>query len=661
MSEADEAQDAFAALPERLRQWIDQGALTEAGAELEQLLRQGEDGPRWFARGELALRQGEPSVALLAYERALLMNPASALTHARLGRLLLGEKAFDAALRHFEAARAFAPEVPAHTLALIELYLLLGDRTQAMTYSKEALSLDSGSAEAFALLGRTLWLYGRWPEAQAALLQSRELEPGGELAAVALLQLALRRQDHAQALALLLDWPAGADSAEALYLQACCQYWQGDHPAARALWYAALEQGSDSALLQLTIAAPLVSLDQDSAVNWQALVEQGLELLAEQPLALDQPILWPLPARLPAIGVELLRCLGQRFQTLIPVAERSLAAGQTAFRVGLICSNLADPALSDWALQWLGLQAHDGLSRLLFYLFPGEIPPAFAPWAEQCFQVPDHGEALARLLRDFALDALLYLDLDLSLYYLALCAPAPLQLLLPTWPGESGLASLPAAQARLELEAPPLLALAHAQPSTREAWSLPMLGNLYLCPLPPQNWLPDFDPTIRAILAADRKAFVIGLQQSGTALHTRVMQRQAESLGERAHRVKWLDVPAERLPELISLVDLVVEPADDGHPWAGFQALSLGVPVLSAPGGRSRPWLARLGLNELMPELADLAARAVDLLTDRGQRAMLRERLLAGRERLLDQADVVSRLESGLYKEMTRLSHDHHP
>ena len=169
-----------------------------------------------------------------------------------------------------------------------------------------------------------------------------------------------------------------------------------------------------------------------------------------------------------------------------------------------------------------------------------------------------------------------------------------------------------------------------------------------------ESILPEFDAELGSWLEANRKLFVLGPQLAGSALHTRVMQRQAESLGEAARRIKWLEVADARWPELLGLADLVYEPVA-GAAWACFQALAAGVPVISDVAGSGQHWLKRMGLDE------DLKAGLLngEILGDRARHAMLKERLQAGRPALLDQADVVSRLEAGLYTEMTRLSHDH--
>lgn len=681
MSERDESAGV-----ERVEQLIAQGALADARETLDALLaREPDDWRLWRLSAGLAERQHLDEQALLDYERALSLDPREAGLHAALAQVLLRLGAYEAGLEHLDAARAFAPDDPAHTLVLIEYYLLRGERAQAMSYLKEALGQDPSAPRVFALLGQALWYFGRWPEARAALLQSIELDPG-EVARTALLRMALARGEHALALPLLLE---PAHEAEGLYWQGWGHYWQGDLAQAREFWRAALLSApAGPALLSLSLAAPLVSQTSEERRNWAGLIRQALPLLEGVRLEALQPQ-WPLAAAMPEDAPALLSEIGDLFARSLDALAQAVevdeaeskqpevpAAEQLApYRVGLIASDLGRPELQDWLEQFLRLSAHKDLDWQLFYLHPGELPAALQPWAARFVQLPDHGEALVRMLADFGLAALLYLDLGASLYYAALRAPVPLQVLLPTWGETSGLRSLQAVasgpqtqpgpwrEPGWDLPAEPLLALPRSGEASRADWELPRLGHLYLCPVTPEAWLPEFDTVLAELLNLDRKAFVLGLKLPGSSLHTRVMQRHEQSLGDRAHRMRWLELAPERLPALIGVVDLLLEPTEAGAPWACFWALTQGVPALGCPGQslRSRlsaTWRAELDLPELsVATPAELAARAVHLVTDRTARAMLKERLLAGRERLCDQRGRVAALEARLCAELRHQSH----
>ncbi|PKL76574.1 MAG: hypothetical protein CVV27_09605, partial [Candidatus Melainabacteria bacterium HGW-Melainabacteria-1] len=217
----------------RIRHLLAQGAWQVAEAELSDALAQHPTDPElWPLQADLDLKLGRPDHAILALQQALNLTPQSAVLHSRIGRLLLEQAQPQQALHHFEAARAFAPADPGPTLALIELSLLLGERGQAMLYLREALNLSPDSALAYALLGRALELYGRWPEARDAMRQSLELDPHDESVRSHLIARALMHQDDALALHLSLTEPQQAD-APGLYWRGCCHYWQGDLPEAR--------------------------------------------------------------------------------------------------------------------------------------------------------------------------------------------------------------------------------------------------------------------------------------------------------------------------------------------------------------------------------------------------------------------------------------------
>lgn len=653
---------------EAIRQMLSQGALEAAGEALSELAETADKSWEvWQLHGDLASRQHRHDEARLAFEQALALNPQAASLHSRLGRLLLDDLALTGALKHFEAARAYDPDALEPTLDLIELALLMGERQQAMVYLKDAMAqlqhLDQHQtqsrtlgARSFALLGQSLWLFGRWPDARAALYQALELDPHCEVAILTLLRLALRRDDQAELSRLLnLLNPDSSNSVQVLYAAGCSQYAQGDLPQARRYWRSAADQGSLAALLQLTLAGPLVSQSGDERRNWQALTLEGARLLEPESLAVVAGLTleWPLLPQDPECGPELLACLSQSLHRVVPLLETHGAQPRptetAGRRIGLLTSSLESPERLDWVLALFTESSQTTIDWQLFYLQPGELPAELAPWATRCFQVPDHGEALCRLLQDFDLQSLIYLDLEASLYYTALRRPVGHQFLAPTWPDDPGLPTL-----SLLPESPVLGRAREPGLASRADWQLPRLGHLYLCPADPCGWLPEWDLTVRELLDQDRRAFILGLRRPGTALHTRVMQRHSESLGDRAHRVRWLDVAAERLPELISLVDLVLEPWESGAVWACFQALAQGVPVLTCPGNSRRSQLSaklleRMGLSDLVVrDTSALAGRAREWVTDRSGRVMLKERLWNARPRLLETASIIAALEAGL-------------
>lgn len=638
---------------ENIRQMLAQGALDAAEKALAEAP---EHSVVFQLRGDLALRQQRRDEARLAYEQALSLNPSAADIHSQLGRLFLEDSLLESALIHFEAARAYAPEAIHPSLDLIELSLLMGERQQALIYLQDLMPRIQAepefTARTFALLGQTLWLFGRWPEARAALLQALEVDLRCEDAALALLRLTLRRDDQAElqrTLSLFERLPL-SDQATQLYSEGCSAWAQGDLPQARYFWRTAAEQGSLAALLQLTLAGPLVSQSIEERQNWQCLTLEAAQLLELKSWVAGMTLEAPRLPYHPENGEALLACLGQALHKIVP--ELPDPSSVVTGRVGLICSDLNHPERLDWIVGLLSQSQSEQIDWQVLYLQPGELPHALQAWAESCFQVPDHGEALCSLIQGFELETLIYLDLDFCLYHTALRRPIKRQLLAPTWPEDPGLPQLTCLPdwALLVQAREPVLA-------SRADWSLPRLGHLYLCPTDPRDWLPEWDANLKELLDRDRKAFVLGLIKPGTALHTRVMQRHSQTLGDRAHRVRWLEVSPERLPDLISIVDLVIEPWEASAPWAIYQALSQAVPVVVCTGQSRRSrlslnWLKQLGLADLASPAGEQAARACEWVTDRSRRAMLKERLQYARARLLSQTSVVAALEAGLMQEL---------
>ena len=84
---------------------------------------------------------GEPDKAMEACRRAIEIEPLDPDAHILLGRLLqIGDPA--EALKHFEVARKSIPDVPSLLLAIGQVYLQIGDLSQARQTLQELLNLS---------------------------------------------------------------------------------------------------------------------------------------------------------------------------------------------------------------------------------------------------------------------------------------------------------------------------------------------------------------------------------------------------------------------------------------------------------------------------------------------------------------------------------------
>jgi len=657
---------------EQIQAYLQQGAQEMAWQTLQAALEaQPEAAELWYLQGQWYQRNADPATAVAAFEQALNLDPTLAVAHSALGLLCLRQQALKPACQHLEAARAFAPEQPEHTLNLLEAYLALGDLNQATLYLSEAFVLAPDSSRTFLLAAQLLAWIGQQSEAESAYWQSLELEPQQIQPYLELAKLLLRQQRYLQTQDLLLTahqnlktpYLRPAQAAELQRLWAQSLYWQGDWAQARTAWREALELDfSLLSLSQFCLGLPLIWQEPTELADWETLLEQGLAVLTQQSEATPDLIAnlnWPLRHLPPAWRHQVQPSLGAWLQTSMPPLKLTCAETPDC-QLGLVAADLNGPEIQD--LLSLLLNNQLGTMQLrVFYLQPSQLPDCFQTWSDQFQRLPAHGPALVKALLTADVQVLAYLSLAHELLFAALQQPAPCQLWLSHSDPDGETLGLAAVLKPLHspLPASPQLPV---KPLQRRDWQLPKLAHLYGIWLPPQFWLPELDALLLQILQQDRKAFIVGLQLPDSGLHTRLMQRHSQSLGELARRVRWLALdPAEQV-QVLSLLDLLLDLPEQPQAWLGFQALAQGVPVLSwqvPEQPLATHWLTALQLPEQVlgcPQ--DLAQRACEIVTKPNERAMLKAHLQTQSAHWPDPSAAAVALQNAIYTEWVRVQTD---
>ncbi len=662
-----------------IQRMINQGAWIAAQATISSALaNDASQHSSWSLQAELYQKQEQSLLALEALEVALSLAPQTADYHERLAVLYQQIGLMDSSLEHYQAARALQPSLQ-NTLNLSQALVQQGQRQQALVYTKEALVLDPENAQSYALLGQVMVLFGRFEVAQDAFQQSLSLQEDLSVSLL-LAKLLIRQGQFSLALVLLLHWQESSmqSSERLIYLKLLgqCFYWQADFPQARIYWQEALGLGFDLDVFFLaSLAGPLFFFNLSEQQNWNELFQASQTLYrdwAEQMplrLALCPPVIFPFAQRSQAR-----LAFGHHLRSID--SDPDLLGRDPAGLLGLVVSNLSDPEVLSSVWQWFSYAQEPERLRL-FYISPADLPSPLAAWAEQTFQAPVHSEALLDFVRGFKLSGLLFFDVQAELYALAARRGAALQVYAPLDAVSSGLIQMDyfltepdfPIEAELWTESPLQIEGVYLGQSqtfekkTRADWGLPRLGHLYLCPVSPDAWGLDFDSVIQAILAQDRKAFLLGLCLPDSSLDTYLSQRLKERLGERmSRRVRWLNLQKQDLPGLISVVDLMLEPPGARTAWAAYQALSQGVPVLAVRESmpsfqQAAHWLKTFSLERYIVPLDDLASSACRIVNSASERVMLVQHLSA-----LEPLDQVSQtrvqtIEKKLYQLMKM---DHH-
>ena len=191
------------------------------------------------------------------------------------------------------------------------------------------------------------------------------------------------------------------------------------------------------------------------------------------------------------------------------------------------------------------------------------------------------------------------------------------------------------------------------EPVRRADFALPETGALYFCPQRHAKFHPDFDQILGEILRRDITGQVVILRQtrrrSGEALRARLARSLGETLSKRV-----LFVPTQKPPDyyrLLSLMDVVLDTPVYSASLTGYDALGLGVPIVTLPGAQmvqryAHGLYTQMGVSNLIAsDLHEYVELAVRLGRDDDFRRSTREEILNRCDCLFEAGTVVPEYE----------------
>lgn len=169
----------------------------------------------------------------------------------------------------------------------------------------------------------------------------------------------------------------------------------------------------------------------------------------------------------------------------------------------------------------------------------------------------------------------------------------------------------------------------------RSDYGLPESGHLYLCPHLMFKLHPDFDAILAQILEQDPEGLVVLLARPETPVfRQRLLQRLQAQYATLMPRI-WF-MPRMEYPDflgLLQLADVMLDPFYFGGGTTSFEALGLGVPIVTWPGERlhgriTAAYYRKMGLHEcIAQDPADYVRRVLRLGTDARWNQELRQAL----------------------------------
>ncbi len=190
------------------------------------------------------------------------------------------------------------------------------------------------------------------------------------------------------------------------------------------------------------------------------------------------------------------------------------------------------------------------------------------------------------------------------------------------------------------------------KPRKRAHFRLPDDAHLYACPQMLFKFHPDFDLALAGILHGDPKAIVVTLEAKYPEWKQLLEDRWRRVMPDVANRIRFLPkMPREDFLELLACSDVMLDPFPFGGGHTSYEALALGLPVVTLPGRFLRGRLTH-AMYEQMEYRNLLASSAEDYIqialrlgTDKGENQQARAAIVETSSALFDDQPIVRELE----------------
>jgi len=197
-----------------------------------------------------------------------------------------------------------------------------------------------------------------------------------------------------------------------------------------------------------------------------------------------------------------------------------------------------------------------------------------------------------------------------------------------------------------------------AERPERSEYGLPEVGNLYICPHLLFKLHPDFDQTIADILRLDPEGLLVfQARPDNPFLHQELVKRFEKAFPELMTRI-WFLPKMDKTDYwgLMQIADVMLDPFYFGGGTTSYEALGLGLPIITWPGERlpgrvTYAYYQKLGVLDCVAyNPQDYAQKAVQIATEPHLNAELRARIKAAHSQLFENHQAVAELAQCLIK-----------
>lgn len=650
-----------------------------------------------LALGKLFHEFGQLEFALNYYHQALKLDPTLAAAWHQLGRLFHQLERYEQAEEAYQQALKVDPELASAWNSLGLLYFFLKETSRSREHLQKAIQLKSQEATYYFNLGMSCLLDPvDLPEALENFELAQRLNPDYAEELIGLGNYYMHLGLHYLARPFYLCALKGkTDHFELFVKLAQCAERECEMQAALDFYNDALQIRPDQWLLKIRAALllPLIYNSPEHVKLWRKRFAENLEMLHDLanreklPRAIQNVSIYSPAFLLAYQGIDnklLLDRLSDLWSKLfaLPETPRQQPRKQRR-RIGLVSAYFYQHSISGTYIELVrqlrklghdvycfsvGLRKLDSLTDELQSLCHWTVLPTDQPLPR-----------LAEKIIASDLDLLIYPEIGLNplSYFLAHGRLAPIQVQLYGHPISSGIKTMdyfissqqieiPGAQEhyREELVQLPRCPFyfertqAPEQSYSREELGLPE-GHIYLVPGTLFKIHPNHDAAFAQILERDPQARIVLIQAASHQWHDKLWQRFELSLTpwiDRVHFIPWM--PREKFYSLLQQAEVVLDTVHFSAGNVGYQALALGVPIITLPGSHLRSRMcyglyAQMGMLDCVAnswqEYIELALRmAHDLPWREAMRQKvleLSEPIFEDRAVMLGLAQVIERLD----------------
>jgi predicted O-linked N-acetylglucosamine transferase (SPINDLY family) len=186
----------------------------------------------------------------------------------------------------------------------------------------------------------------------------------------------------------------------------------------------------------------------------------------------------------------------------------------------------------------------------------------------------------------------------------------------------------------------------------RGYFRLPEDARVYACPQMLFKFHPDFDAALAGILRGDKKGIVVTLDAKYPEWKQLLIERWSREMPDVAERIRFLPkMPRTDFMELLACSDVMLDPFPFGGGHTSYEALAIGLPVVTLPGQFLRGRLAyamyeQMGYRDLLAGGVDDYVRlALRLGTEKEERERASAAILDACGVLYDDRAIVRELE----------------